>query len=112
MPGYAIANLWDVDLNAEIVEYLERIDATLEPFGGKFIVHGGTQQVIEGPASAIAIVIEFPDHQAVLDWYESAAYQAILPLRVRNCSSIAILADDCGADHVATDVLKEVVTNE
>ncbi|WP_433591737.1 DUF1330 domain-containing protein [Nocardia sp. CA-145437] len=112
MPGYAIANLWDVDLNAEIVEYLERIDSTLEPFGGKFIVHGGTQRVIEGPASAIAIVIEFPDDQAVIDWYESPAYQAILPLRLRNCSSVGILAAHCGENHVATDVLKEVVTND
>ncbi|WP_405134806.1 DUF1330 domain-containing protein [Nocardia sp. NBC_01388] len=41
MPGYAIAQLYDVDLNAEIVEYLERIDSTLAPFGGKFLVHGG-----------------------------------------------------------------------
>lgn len=36
MPGYAIAQLYDVDLNAEIVEYLERIDSTLAPFGGSF----------------------------------------------------------------------------
>ncbi|MET9485828.1 DUF1330 domain-containing protein [Nocardia sp. NPDC006630] len=110
MPGYAIAQLYDVDLNAEIVEYLERIDSTLAPFGGKFIVHGGVQQVIEGPASAVAIVIEFPDYQAVQDWHQSAAYQAILPLRTENCSSIAVLAQDCGKDHAATDVLKEAAS--
>ena len=112
MPAYAIANLWDVDLKAEIVEYLERIDGTLAPFGGKFIVHGGTQRVIEGPADTVVIVIEFPDYPAVTGWYESAAYQEILPLRLRNCSSVGVLAADCGENHVATDVLKEVVTNE
>jgi uncharacterized protein (DUF1330 family) len=50
-----------VDVNAEIVEYLRRIDGTLAPFGGKFIVHGGRQLVAEGPTDAVAIVIEFPD---------------------------------------------------
>ncbi|MGW4243670.1 DUF1330 domain-containing protein [Nocardia sp. NPDC004722] len=113
MPAYAIATLWDVDVNAEIVEYLERIDATLEPFGGKFIVHGGPRQrVIEGPANANVIVIEFPDYEAVNGWYESAAYQEILPLRTRNCASVALLTDNCGENHVATDVLKEVVSND
>lgn len=71
MPGYAIAHLHDVDVNAEIVEYLERIDSTLAPFGGRFLVHGGNQLSVEGPASAIAVVIEFPDYQAVQDWYRS-----------------------------------------
>ncbi|MCU1643318.1 MAG: hypothetical protein JWN03_3593 [Nocardia sp.] len=106
MPGYAIAQLYDVDLNAGIVEYLERIDSTLAPFGGKFLVHAGLQSVQEGPANAAAIVIEFPDYQAALDWYQSPAYQAILPLRTENASGIAILAQDCGENHVATDILQ------
>ncbi|MEV6767297.1 DUF1330 domain-containing protein [Nocardia sp. NPDC051030] len=106
MPGYAIAHLSNIDVNAEIVEYLERIDATLAPFGGKFLVHGGTQVVKEGPADGNVVVIEFPTHQATLDWYASPAYQAILPLRTNNAVGNAILADGCDADHVATDVLK------
>jgi uncharacterized protein (DUF1330 family) len=40
MAGYAIAHLQDVTVGAAIVEYLQRIDATLAPFGGHFIVHG------------------------------------------------------------------------
>ncbi|MRH86676.1 DUF1330 domain-containing protein [Nocardia sp. SYP-A9097] len=106
MPGYAIAHLHDVDVNAGIVEYLERIDSTLAPFGGKFLVHGGNQLAMEGPANGIAVVIEFPDYQAVQDWYRSPAYQAILPLRTENALGTAILAEDCGVDHIATDVLK------
>ncbi|MTL11600.1 DUF1330 domain-containing protein, partial [Nocardia seriolae] len=64
MPGYAIAQLWDVDVNADIVEYLEKIDGTLRPFGGRFLVHGGKQRVIEGPATGVAIVIELPENAA------------------------------------------------
>ena len=35
MTAYAVAHLRSVDQNAEIVEYLHRIDATLDPFGGR-----------------------------------------------------------------------------
>jgi uncharacterized protein (DUF1330 family) len=40
MPAYAIGHLRDVAVGPEIVEYLERIDETLAPFGGRFIIHG------------------------------------------------------------------------
>ena len=34
MTAYAVAHLRSVDQNTEIVEYLQRIDATLDPFAG------------------------------------------------------------------------------
>ncbi len=33
MTAYAVAHLRSVDMNAEVVDYLRRIDATLDPFG-------------------------------------------------------------------------------
>ena len=41
MPVYAVAHMRQVTMGPPIVEYLERIDATLAPFGGRFVVHGG-----------------------------------------------------------------------
>ena len=41
-PAYGVALLQDVRMGPPIVEYLERIDATLAPYGGRFIVHGAT----------------------------------------------------------------------
>jgi uncharacterized protein (DUF1330 family) len=38
MPAYAVADLRDVTMGPPIVEYLQRIDATLEPFNGRFLV--------------------------------------------------------------------------
>jgi hypothetical protein len=34
-----------VTIGPAIAEYLERIDATLAPFGGRFAVHGGEVEV-------------------------------------------------------------------
>jgi uncharacterized protein (DUF1330 family) len=60
MTHYAIANLSNVRMGAGIVEYLERIDATLAPFDGHFIVHGGVPEHVEGEWPGTLIVIEFP----------------------------------------------------
>ncbi|MGV9415869.1 DUF1330 domain-containing protein [Nocardia sp. NPDC003693] len=105
MPAYAVAHLHAVDVNAGIVEYLKRIDATFTEFGGKFLVHGGAQRAVEGPADGLVVVVEFPDYQAAQAWYDSPAYRAILPLRTENSVGVAVIADGCGEDHVATDIL-------
>ena len=41
MTAYAVAHMRQVTMGPPIVEYLQRIDATLAPFDGHFVVHGG-----------------------------------------------------------------------
>ena len=106
MSVYGIAHMRQVNMGPPIVEYLERIDATLKPFGGRFIVHGGRFEVLEGNWPGTAIVIEFPDLEAARGWYRSAAYQEILRLRTDHSESDIILIDGVGPDHLATDVLR------
>src|SRR5215217_659394 len=71
MTAYAIANLTNVDLNADIVRYLQEIDDTLTPFGGRFLVHGVTPEVVEGPWADATVIIGFPDIDAARAWYAS-----------------------------------------
>jgi uncharacterized protein (DUF1330 family) len=104
--AYAIGILRDVDLGPPIVEYLERIDETLAPFGGRFIIHGGVTEVLEGGHPGDVVVIEFPDRERASSWYRSAAYQAILPLRSQNSQSTVVIVDGVDPDHAATDVLR------
>jgi len=105
MAAYAVGILQDVQMGPDIVEYLQRIDATLDPFGGFFVVHGGQAQVLEGSSPGTLIVIEFPDRGSAEGWYGSAAYKAILPLRTQNSTSTVFLIEGVGRDHKATDVL-------
>src|SRR6059058_3475736 len=81
MTAYAIANLRSVDVNDEIRDYLLRIDATLEPYAGRFLVHGRTPQMVDGSFPGAVVIIEFPDLTSAHAWYDSPGYQAILPLR-------------------------------
>ena len=106
MASYAVGVLSGVRMRPPIVEYLERIDDTLRPYDGHFIIHGGEQDVREGASPGTLIVIEFPDRQRAEEWYASPAYRAILPLRTENSDSNVFFVEGVDRDHLATDVLK------
>ncbi|GAA4984628.1 DUF1330 domain-containing protein [Kitasatospora paranensis] len=93
MTAYAVAHVHSVEFCPDIVEYLERIDATLDPFGGRFLIHGGAVEVVEGSWGEDLILIEFPDRANMLAWYDSPAYREILPLRTRHMVADAVIAD-------------------
>ena len=105
MASYAVGILNNVQMGPPIVEYLQRIDATLSAYGGFFIVHGGEPTMLEGPDPGTFIVIEVPDRSSAEAWYRSAAYRAILPLRTDNSDSTVFLIDGVDRDHLATAVL-------
>jgi uncharacterized protein (DUF1330 family) len=105
MPAYAIGHLRNVNIGPDIVEYLRRIDATLEPFDGKFIIHGGKVEVMEGSWSGSLIVIVFPRLDLARAWYGSSPYQEILALRRDNAEGDIVMMDGVPPEHRATDVL-------
>jgi uncharacterized protein (DUF1330 family) len=104
---YAVGYLRDVNVGAEIVECLERIDETLEPFGGRFLVHGGGIAPLEGTWDGDLVVLEFPDDESARAWYDSPAYQQILPLRTEHSSSMACIVEGVPEGYRAMDKLAE-----
>lgn len=105
-PAYAVARLRDIRLGPEIEQYLERIDATLAPYDGRFLIHGGQRTVLEGNWGEDLIVIAFPDRARAEAWYHSPAYQRILPLRTGNAAGDAIVIDGVGPGHRGPDALR------
>ena len=93
MAAYALAHLRTPTINDDVLEYLERIQATLDPFDGRFIVHGSQVEVIEGQWPGTVVIIEFPDVAAVKAWYASPEYRAILPLRTDHIEGSAIIVE-------------------
>ena len=66
-------------------DYTQAVPATLEPFGGRFIVRGGAVETLEGDwRPQRVVVIEFPSVEQAKAWHASPEYQAILPLRHRH----------------------------
>ena len=65
-------------------EYQRQVPATVERYGGRFIVRGGAHETLEGEHTpARLVVIEFPSVDQAKVWWASAEYQAILPIRER-----------------------------
>ena len=63
-------------------DYRRQVLATVQKFGGRFIVRGGAVQVIEGNWKPNRIVvIEFPDMAALKAWYASPEYAPLITLR-------------------------------
>ena len=100
MPAaYAIAHLHDPDVNDDVLEYLERIQPTLDPFGGRFLVHGPTVEVREGEFPGTIVIIAFPGIAEARAWYDSPAYGEILHLRTDHIHGSAILVEGVEPDY-------------
>lgn len=106
MKAYAIAFVRKVEFGPEIVEYLQRIDGTLEPFSGQFLVHGGGAESVEGNGVMDAIVIEFPDGGRLRAWWNSPEYREILSLRMRNMLADIVFVDGVPNGYRGADSLK------
>lgn len=105
MSAYAIAIIESTTMNQEIVRYLERIDATLTPYGGEYAIHGGPRTVLEGSFDADVVAIRFPDREKALAWYLSPAYRALQPLRSANTTGSVFLLDGVPPGHRGIDIL-------
>src|SRR5690625_450326 len=109
--SYAVGLLTDAHMGDDLTQYLRRIDDTLAPYSGKFLIHGASPAQVEGQWIPDLIVIEFPKAHAARAWYSSEAYQAILPLRTDNATGIVALFEGVEHPHKATDILAYATTS-
>lgn len=102
MTAYAIAHLQEAAPHPEIAEYIARITATFEPYGGRFLVHGSPHEVKEGTWPGHVVVIGFPSISQARAWWDSEEYQAIAPLRSRHIEGDIILVPGVSEDYDAS----------
>lgn len=78
----------------ELNRYRGSVQATMEPFGGRFLVRAGRYEVLEGDYRPERFtVIQFPDMERSRQWYECAEYREIEPLRTRNADTDLIVIE-------------------
>jgi uncharacterized protein (DUF1330 family) len=109
MTAYAMAHVHRTNFGPELIEYLRRIDATLEPFEGRFVVHGGPVEAVEGTWNGDLIIIEFPDLDSARGWYESPDYLKIRHLRTENTTADTIIFDGLPAGYLAKSALDHLL---
>ncbi|WP_157246311.1 DUF1330 domain-containing protein [Nonomuraea typhae] len=109
MTAYMLAHLRKTEeIHPEVLEYLERIQAALDPYSGRFLVHGGTVDVREGTWPGDVILVEFPSMEHARNFYDSDAYQAILPLRKNHLQGELIIVEGVEPGHDSAAMAAEL----
>jgi uncharacterized protein (DUF1330 family) len=82
MPNaYVIVDI-DVTDPQRYAAYRELAGPAVEAAGGRYLVRGGTTEVLEGDRVPHRMVIlEFPDMDAARAWYDSPAYREARAVR-------------------------------
>ncbi|MBS0126085.1 DUF1330 domain-containing protein [Thetidibacter halocola] len=90
--GYIIGHITVNDPEA-YREYIERDTPILKALGGRFVVRGGTSEIVEGQAESRHVVIEFPDFESAKRAYHDPEYQEVAEIRRRTATSTIILVE-------------------
>lgn len=82
VPAYFVATV-EIHDPVGFRPYHEQFEATLAPFGGRFVSFGAAIVPLEGMegSTARAAIVSFPSLQAGRNWFESPGYRKIAPFR-------------------------------
>jgi uncharacterized protein (DUF1330 family) len=93
MAAYIIVDI-DIQDAAVYDEYRKRVPATIEKYGGKFLVRGGKFEKLEGSWQPTRLVLlEFPSMDQAKRWYESEEYREPKALRLKASKGNLILVE-------------------
>ena len=106
--GYAVGHIRAVEFGPDIKKYMETIESTFIPFGGCWVVHGASPEIIEGEWDGDLVIIEFPTLDDARTWYFSSDYQAISKLRENNSTSSIILLEGVPEGYQAIDTVAKL----
>lgn len=78
--------------------YRSQVPATLAPWQAELVFRGETLAVLCGEHHhSDTVVIRFPNAEAANGWFNSAAYQALIPLRTEAAEVDLISFNEAGA---------------
>lgn len=91
MTGYLVFDL-DITDSAAWEDYRRVAGPVMDAAGGRFVMASASVEPLEGdwhPASLS--VVAFPSYEAARDFYHSAAYQDLVPLRRKAATGHGVL---------------------
>jgi uncharacterized protein (DUF1330 family) len=81
MAAYVIGHITVRDAD-KWAEYRSRVPGTLAPWNAELVFRGKQVEVLSGQHDYTdTVVIRFPDQESLSGWFNSDAYQALIPLR-------------------------------
>jgi len=74
--------------------YLEGVSKSLLPYKAEVVFRGRLFRVLAGKHShENTVVIRFPDQDTLQTWYNSEAYQALIPIRDKGADVVIVSYD-------------------
>ena len=93
MAAYVIADVNVTDTNL-YEDYKKLVLATVEKYGGRFAVRGGTVESKEGNWAPVRLImLEFPSMEQARKWYHSPEYKPLLEMRLKAANANLILVE-------------------
>jgi uncharacterized protein (DUF1330 family) len=92
-PGYVIAEVVVHDPDVFGKEYGPKLPSTLQPYGGRFLVAGGKLTALEGDVPPRFVIIAFESVEKARAWYDSPAYQQLIPVRQKASKATLFIAE-------------------
>ena len=93
MSAYVIVELEITDPD-KFGEYRELVPATIEQYGGRYIVRGGSIEVLEGDWNPQRIVVlEFESTEQAKKWIDSDEYKPVKQMRFDSANTKLILVE-------------------
>ena len=93
MSAYVLAEIEIVNPEG-YKEYTTTVPATIAKYGGRFLVRGGTNEVLEGEwPTRRRVLIEFPSMDAAKRWFNSPDYEKPKAMRRANSNGRLLLLD-------------------
>jgi len=63
-------------------QYAQKAGATFAPYAGELVLRGKAEETLTGHSDHQTVgIIKFPNMAALQAWFDSSAYQKIVPLR-------------------------------
>jgi len=93
MAAYVIGDI-EVTDPAAFQEYRDRLGATIEQYGGRFVIRGGRVDSKEGDwRPHRLLMLEFPSLEQAELWYNSPEYKPLIAIRERAARTQLIIAE-------------------
>jgi uncharacterized protein (DUF1330 family) len=92
MNAYVVVDLTPQD-KEKMQQYSAAAAATIAEYQGEFIAKGGIEALSNEPLGqnelsfSTKVIIQFPNKEKALAWYQSDAYQKIIPIRDQGMKS-------------------------
>ncbi len=93
MAGYVLIDS-EVTDQALFAEFAERVPATVDAYGGKYLVRGGATEVMEGDWTPhFVVVVEFENVEQARKWLSSPEYTVVKEIRLRAANANLIVVE-------------------